>query len=450
MKQLRFTAAVLTAALSSLYATAQEATTIAVPTQNSSTAAQRAFNPAVSAIIDMFYYHENSKEGMSHVKEEMAGFGHSHGEDDHGHEHEHGYENGFNIRHLELAFSAEVDNYFKALAIAAVSEHGAEIHEAWGQTTGLPWGFQAKAGKIFSDFGYINKQHEHEWDFTDQPLAHELLLGSHGINELGVQATWLAPTPVYLLFGAEALQGENEKVFATAEAIDKDDWINQTPTSDPADMPENEGPRAGVGWVKFAPFQFDNSELQLGLSVASGSHQEAHPGEPDSAPGANDGENDHWLDGTTTTWGGDIVYKYNSGKAYGQGDLVLQAEYLFREKDMTVVAEIDRNTGDVESGDSEVAKKDGYYMQATYGILPRWRTGLRWEQVGLINEDVDGEYGDSWRATAMVDFRPSEFSQIRFQVNNGDYDRGDEGTENVWEAFVQLTFSIGAHGAHSF
>jgi len=63
---------------------------------------------------------------------------------------------------------------------------------------------------------------------------------------------------------------------------------------------------------------------------------------------------------------------------------------------------------------------------------------------------VTEEFGDSWRASAMVDFRPSEFSQVRFQVSNGDYDLGDEGVENVWEAFVQLTFSLGAHGAHKF
>ena len=293
---------------------------------------------------------------------------------------------------------------------------------------------------MFSDFGYINKKHEHQWDFTDQPLVSELLLGHHGINDLGVQVSWLAPTPVYLLFGAEVFQGENENLYAN-DGGDVTDTNGVTVAS----ISPEDGPRAAVGWVKLAPFQFDSSELQFGLSASTGKSQELHE--------QTDDENSHALEGDSIFWGGDIVYKYDSEKPYGQGDWVVQAEYIYRKKDMTVVGEVDKDTNAFESGASEVSNQDGYYLQATYGILPRWRTGLRWEQVGLINEEIiEGDkekFDDSWRASAMVDFRPSEFSQIRFQVNNGDY-ATEEGTENVWEAFVQLTFSIGAHGAHAF
>ncbi|MCK4564878.1 MAG: zinc-regulated TonB-dependent outer membrane receptor, partial [Verrucomicrobia bacterium] len=61
----------------------------------------------------------------------------------------------------------------------------------------------------------------------------------------------------------------------------------------------------------------------------------------------------------------------------------------------------------------------------------------------------DFDYGDSYRTSAMIDFSPSEFSRIRFQVSNGDYETA-AGTENVWEGFVQLVVSLGAHGAHKF
>jgi hypothetical protein len=74
--------------------------------------------------------------------------------------------------------------------------------------------------------------------------------------------------------------------------------------------------------------------------------------------------------------------------------------------------------------------------------------------VGLTNSEelpngTDSDYDASWRTSAMVDFSPSEFSRIRLQVSNGDYETED-GTQNVWEAFVQLTVSLGAHGAHQF
>ena len=391
--------------------------------------ALRAFNPAVSAIVDGFYYYEDSDEGMSHIKEELPGFAaHAHGEEDeHGHG---GVENGLNLREIELIFSAEVDNYFKAQVIAAIEEEGAEIEEAWAQTTGLPWGLQAKAGKFFSDFGYINAQHAHAWDFTDQPLIYELVLGSHGLNEKGVQVSWLAPTPVYLLIGGEVFQGENERMFVQEEA---------------EELPENDGPRLGVGWLKIAPFQADQHEVQFGLFGAAGSHQEIHD-EGDDVASTN-----NYFDGTSWFAGADAVYKYDAGKAYGQGDAVIQAEYFYRNKDLDLKASDDPGA---TLGGALTGAQDGYYIQGTYGFLPRWRGGLRWEQVGLTNEEQEpgeekGSFGDSWRATAMVDFSPSEFSRIRFQVNNGDYETG-EGVENVWEAFVQLTVSIGAHGAHAF
>jgi len=391
------------------------------------TSALRAFNPAVSVIVDTFYYHEDSEEGMSHIKEEMPGFGHAHADSDH--EHDHGMDNGFNLRHLELTFSAEIDNYFKAFAIAAISEHSAEIEVAEIETTGLPWGLQAKAGKFFSDFGYINAQHSHQWSFADQPLIYELMFGSHGLNEKGAQLSWLAPTPVYLLFGAEAFQGESEKMFSSVEA---------------GQLPSQNGPRIGVGWVKFAPLQAEKHALQLGLFGASGNHQEAHDGD-------DDGILDHWLDGASSFWGCDAVYKFDAGKAYGQGDIVVQAEYVARKIDLDV-GQHDLNPA--LEGKRKINKQDGLYAQTTCGILPRWRAGLRYDVTGLSNKEQtppggDFDYGSSRRIGAMVDFRPSEFSQIRFQLNNGDYETED-GTQNAWEGFVQLTVSLGAHGAHDF
>ncbi len=380
-------------------------------------ASLKAFNPAVSVIVDGMYYHENSEEGMGHLKEEISGFGHAHAGEEH--DHEHGMENGFNLRHLEIQFSAEVDSYFKASAIAAISEEGAEMETAEIQTTGLPWGLQARAGKFFSDFGYINAQHTHQWDFADRPLIYELALGDHGLNDKGVQLSWLAPTPVYLLVGVEAFQGDNEKMYVQQEADE---------------LPVNDGPRLGVGWIKIAPLQSDNHALQLGLFGASGSHQEIH----------EEVASTNFYDGVNWFCGGDVVYKYDSARAYGQGDATLQAEYFLRNTDLDLQG----------AGGQLEAEQDGYYVQGTYGFLPRWRGGLRWEQVGLINEsqepgEVREEFGESWRTSAMVDFSPSEFSRIRFQVNNGDYETA-EGTQNVWEAFVQLTVSLGAHGAHRF
>ena len=386
----------------------------------------QSLNPDISVIIDTFFHSDDAEAGIHHVLEEMAGFGHSHGDDEHGHSH---LQDGFNLRHLELQLSGEVDPYFKAWATGAFSEHSAELEEAVIQTICLPAGFQVQAGKFFSNFGRINAQHSHEWDFVDQPLIYQLTLGAHGLNEKGAQLSWLAPVPFHLLLGGEALLGENELVFHHL---------------DDEQVPRKDGPRLWVGWLKCAPNLPDPHGLQLGVSVAQGVHQEAHDGN-------SDGTNDHWLDGDSTFYNADLVYKYDSPQPYGQGDFTLQGEYMYRSKDLSV-AQHDLMPAFV--GGSRTDHQDGYYLQGLYGFLPRWRVGVRWEQVGLTNESAypDGsaaKFGASHRVGAMLDFTPTEFSRLRLQVNHGDYE-AEDGSEEVWQLFLQWMISLGTHGAHSF
>ena len=387
----------------------------------------QSFNPDVSAIVDMYYHHDDSEEGMGHLAHEISGFGHSHGGDEEGHHH--GPDEGFNLRHLELQFSADVDPYFKGSAIAAIDTEDAEMEEAVIETTCLPGGLKLKGGKFFSDFGYINAQHSHAWDFADQPLIYKLALGDHGLNDKGVQLSWLAPTPFYLLAGVEAFQGDNEQLFH---------YIGEEP------LPTHDGPRVGVGWLKVGPNLPGNHALQFGAFGATGKHQEEHDGD-------GDGTADHWLDGDSTFWGGDVVYKYNAPHPHGQGDFIAQAEYFSRRKDLELVG---HDLAPQLIGNSRVDDQDGYYAQAVYGFLPRWRAGIRWEQVGLTNESElpNGEtesFDSSSRAGVMLDFTPSEFSRIRLQANQGSYET-EEGSEDVTEVYVQWMVSLGAHGAHKF
>jgi hypothetical protein len=380
-----------------------------------------------SVVIDSFYYNEDSDEGLSHIKEEISGFGHAHG-NDHGHHHGQ-IDNGFNLRHLELGLSAAVDPYFRAWTTIVFEEGGTEIEEAVIQTTSLPYALTLSGGKFFSGIGRINRQHPHEYDFFDQPLIYELLFGDHGLNEKGVQVTWLAPTPLYLLFGVEALNGENEKLFQHVDA---------------EQLPSRDGPRLWTGFIKAGPDLGSRHAAQIGLSYAVGRHQEAHDGN-------NDGDNDHWLDGRTYLWGVDVVYKYNAHRPHGQGNLVVQAEYFNRKKDLTVEEHL-LNPGVI--GRSRIERQDGYYVQALYGFAPRWRAGVRWDQVGLTNRVqrpnlTVTDYGESRRASAMIDWRPSEFSILRLQAGRSDLDT-DDGREKIWEYILQWQVTFGKHAAHHF
>lgn len=395
-------------------------------------------NPDVSAIVDMFYTNDSTKEGIGHMKEEISGFSETPGmvEED-GHDHAHGAEEGFNLRHLELQFSAAVDPYFKGSAIAAVDMESAELETAEIETTGLPWGFTVKGGKFYSNIGYINPKHSHAWDFTDQTLVYELLLGEHGLNDKGLQLSWLAPTPFYMLLGAESFQGNNEKMFAY---------------HGDGSLPRHEGPRVNTGWLKVSPNLPGSHALQMGIFGAKGVHQEEiDQFTNDGSSPDPDGDADLFYDGYNSFYGADLIYKFNNPKPYGQGDFFLQGEYVKRKKNMEVVEDL-LTPGLV--GTHRIDVQDGYYAQAGYGFLPRWRAAARWEEVGLTNKS-DLPTGDSSvgglsrKLSGMVDFTPTEFSRLRLQYNSGSY-ATDEGRMNGSEIFLQWMVSIGAHGAHSF
>ena len=61
----------------------------------------------------------------------------------------------------------------------------------------------------------MNEQHEHYWDFANRPLIATALFGEDGLNEIGAQLTWVAPTDFYLVLGGEVLNGENKASFGT-------------------------------------------------------------------------------------------------------------------------------------------------------------------------------------------------------------------------------------------
>lgn len=375
-------------------------------------------NPAIGIVVDANYYHENSEEGISHIKEEMPGFSHGHQDD----EHAHGQENGFNLREVELYLSGEVDGCFTAEATFAFTPEEAELETAVIETTALPWNLRLKGGKFFSNFGIINAQHPHQWDFSDPPLIYELTLGDHGLNEVGVQAVWIMESPLYLSIGGEALQGSNEKAFA---------YEGEEP------LPDHTGPRLGIGWLKIGPDLGHADQLRFGLSGGSGKNQEIHEEAADTYS---------YLDGTSWFFGADAEYHHHAHGDRGQGDFTLQGEYFFRNNDLDLIASDDPGA---PVGEEVHSKQDGYYLQGLYGFLPRLRGGLRWEQVGLTNQGNEPgkateDFGDSWKATAMVDFSPSAHSLIRLQASNGDYSTY-EGIENVWETYVQLVVTLGTH-----
>jgi outer membrane receptor protein involved in Fe transport len=337
-----------------------------------------------------------------------------------------------NLRTLELAFTGSVDPYFDAsVFLVFEGESEIEVEEAWFATRSMPAGLRLKGGKFLSEFGYVNKKHEHQWEFVDQNLPYLNLLGDHGLQDTGVQMTWLPKTPFYTLFGVEVLQGDQERVGAI---IDDEAERAELGFGD-----TESGPRLWTLFAKLSPDLGYDHTLQIGGSfVHNRQHQEIHGEDPLELG----------LEGSADLWGLDVVYKYDNAAAYGYRDLSIQAEYLRSIKDMTV-----RGGDPGIIGESLELTTDGLYMQGTFGFAQRWQAGLRYDVLGLTNK-VSGvtinNFESSERWTTALTWTPTEFSRFRLQYSRNDLVL-QSGTREEFDAFwLQFLMSLGAHGAHDF
>jgi hypothetical protein len=386
----------------------------------------------LSLIVDTSFVARNKNDReFKHL--EIPGLYHRHNGNGHGH----GTLNekrGFNLNYAELYLYAPVDPYFDLYATIPFSEDGVEVEEAYAVTRGLPFGFQFKVGKFRSSFGRLNAQHPHVWDFANQPLVYKVFLGDDGLVEKGVQLNWLAPTPFYLLFGVEVLQGENEQSFGT-EGFK----VNTRRDGSGTDITigDTKKPNLYLGFVKTS-FDVGNLSFLTGLSFATGHSRINHL----------EGDDPHAFAGKTKLYGFDLTAKYMID-SYRY--ISFQGEYLYRDQKGTRYG---YNQAENLVTPSIKKKQGGFYTQLVFKFDRRWRAGV---QYNLINKNdvkrngVKVDLPDNLPAYyAMLEYNPTEFSRIRFQVGQNRAFFHDGSRKTVNEFILQFNFAIGAHGAHPF
>lgn len=402
---------------------------------------QSQYMPDISLITDFSYVYRNMDDSeLAHL--ELPGIAHglmgSHSHDGHAHA-TYNANNGFNLNYAELILSSSVDPYFSMDGVFHFSEAGVEIEEAYATTSALPANLRLRAGKMLSDFGRLNNQHHHAWDFGDMPLVYEAFLGNHGINELGLQLQWVAPAPHYLMIGAEALQGTNEMMFGNTLIGDPDNPI----------AAEERAPSLFTGYMK-AAFDVGATTVMPGVSCAYGSSRLDH---------RDDEENPHAFAGNSVLYGADLTVKhYFDSYSF----LTWQSEWLMRDMDGTQYA-VDANNTDSVTGEAALNKKQaGFYTQLVYALNKNWRMGARYDNIymnditkngmTLVYDDNGVKYEQNYvRYSAMAEYHPSEFSRLRLQYNrnNAMYNEAGE-QQDIDTVMLQLNLAIGAHGAHSF
>ena len=319
---------------------------------------------------------------------------------------------GFSLAETELVISGNIDDkFFGRFTTALTPENETEIEEAFVQTLALPAGFGLQFGRFYSEIGYLNKKHAHQWDFIDQPLVYRAYLGNQ-YNDDGIQLRWLAPTDLFLEFGGEAFSGD----------------------SFPVSRPSNESLGSTSLFMKLGGDVGISHSWQAGLSYLA---TQAENRETEAGEVTFNGDDDMVI--------ADLVWKWAPAGNYSRTSLVFQAEYFTsREQgDYTIIG----------NGTNPVNRdRDGGYAQLIYKFQHRWRAGLRYDRLSI--EDPGSAFNDTsldtadhtpQRISAMLDFSHSEYSRFRLQYN---HDESYAVADNQW--YLQYTMSLGAHGAHRY
>ena len=385
----------------------------AAPLLPSSVSGPSAFNPSMSLILSGIY----TRTSQDPARYAITGFPLPPGaEPGPG-------TRGFSLAESELDLAASIDPWLRGAAnIALHPDNRVSVEEAYVQTTALGSGFSLKAGRFFSGLGYLNAQHAHTWDFVDNPLAYQAMLGTQ-YGDDGVQLNWLAPTEQYLELGAELGRGRS--------------------------FPGNSAGGNGAGMIALTAHTGgdvgESHSWRAGLSVLNAKANDQGLIAIDTVGSIVT----NVFSGRTRVWIADAVWKWAPNGNATRTNFKLQGEYLRSTRSGNLVFD----AGGADSAGTYRAVQSGWYLQGVYLFMPRWRVGLRTERLNPGTPDY-GLNAALLASTAyrphknslMVDFSPSEFSRVRLQLAQ---DRAREGgIDNQF--FLQYQMSLGAHGAHRY
>ena len=387
---------------------------------------------------------------------------------------------GFTLGQAEFSLSGAVDPYFTGEAHILTSvnpstgETALELEEAFLTSSALPYGLQLEVGHFLTEFGLINPQHPHFWDWIDQPVVNSRMFGGDGMRQAGFRASWLPPTPWFSEFHfgmqnaggvtmASFLGGELAHAHGGGNDHGGGDEHGHAGEDEQADEHGHAGedahaeePTGGIqgdgiagrpivaqdvrGFGDFLyltrwenSFDFtDDVTAVFGLSGLYG-------------PNSTGRDADTWL------YGLDMKWRWQPAGNFGYPFLTWQTEIMKRDYHAARYTQ-ETETGDFASLPGRTLKDWGLYTQLLYGFQTRWAAGLRYEYAGGSGQSIGGRKNDPFRddrhrLSPLLVWRPSEFSRIRLQYNYDMASHLKNDAHTIWLGFEWL---YGAHAAHNF
>lgn len=294
----------------------------------------------------------------------------------------------FQMHESEVGFQSIIDPYARGDFFISFGEQGVNLEEGYITFTALPAGFVAKVGKMRSAFGKVNTMHNHVLPWVERPLVtNNLVGGEDGIDDSGFSIERILPAPKGIFLEATG------QLFRG----DAGDVFQSSQRSDVSTVAHLRGYRDLT----------ESTNLDLGVSYARG-------------------HNDQGSAFLTHLYGVDATLRWKPLRRSIYHSFVGRSEFIWSNRQQLPLTQ----------------KAFGYYASADYQLARRWFLGGRFDHSDRSRNDALTDKGGS----VVLTYWPSEFSQLRGQYRFTHYANNIDANE----LFVQLIFSLGAHGAHPF
>ncbi|MCI0403165.1 MAG: TonB-dependent receptor [Acidobacteria bacterium] len=292
------------------------------------------------------------------------------------------------MHETELGLQAVIDPFARGDVFLSFGEEGVELEEGYITFTSLPGGLLAKVGKMRSEFGVVNKLHNHNLPWIDRPLVTENLLGGEdGLNDASLSLSRLLPAPqnVFLEATVEVGRGDAADVWESSQRSDV----------------------SVLGHLRGYGDLTEETNLDLGFSYGRG-------------------HNDFGSSFITDLYGFDATVRWKPLRRAIYRSFLGRTELVWSRRREPLATQ----------------SALGLYTSAEYRLSRRWTVGGRFDWSERARDASLTDKGFS----AIFTYWPSEFSQLRWQYRFADYAEGQQGNELLF----QFLFVLGAHGAHPF
>jgi hypothetical protein len=331
--------------------------------------------------------------------------------------------NGFDLSEAEVAFQSVVDPYAKMdLFLTFPVDESPEVEEGTVTTLTLPYSLQLKGGRYKNAFGKWNPLHTHAFFTVERPVALTDYFGEESLTTDGLSLSWLIPNP-----GGLYLESTSE--VGTAR---------EGPSFNSAGHSLTYAQRFAAFFTASA-----DATLEIGLGGVWGKTgpSEALLSAIDDAGLSGTLEPDDQLNSRVYGW--DATYKWKPLTLNTYRSLLWQTELLLSQRRTQEL------TPALTLAERRIASLGGYsYFE--WQFAKRLRGGLRLDFSDLPESETARQTG----IAAVLRWIPSEFQELRFQINRVQrndaaaalLDRGEDDTR----IFFEWIPVIGAHGAHKY